>query len=127
MTCKNKFIGAMLAFALVSVAFVSRTSAQDKMVGQATCAGCHAEVSENFAKTFHGRKSLSAAKLANSCEACHGAGGAHADGGGDTSKITNPKKLKPVQVNAGDADAFARRARENRCQRLFKSTCGRTR
>ena len=93
MTCKNKFIGAMLAFALVSVAFVSRTSAQDKMVGQATCAGCHAEVSENFAKTFHGRKSLSAAKLANSCEACHGAGGAHADGGGDTSKITNPKKL----------------------------------
>jgi len=26
--------------------------------------------------------------------------------------ITNPKKLKPVQVNAGDADAFARRARD---------------
>lgn len=98
MTCKNKFIGAMLAFALVSVAFVSRTAAQDKKVGQATCAGCHAEKVEQFAKTFHGRKTLSAAKLADSCEACHGAGGAHVDGGGDTTKITNPKKLEPAAV-----------------------------
>ena len=93
MTCKNKFIGALLFCALMSVAFVSRAAAQEKKVGQATCAGCHAEVSEKFAKTFHGRKSLSAAKLADACESCHGAGGAHADAGGDVTKITNPKKL----------------------------------
>lgn len=64
-----------------------------KMVGAATCATCHAEKSEAFAKTFHGRKSLSNPKLGNSCEACHGAGSAHVDGGGDVALITNPKKL----------------------------------
>jgi DmsE family decaheme c-type cytochrome len=64
-----------------------------KMVGQAVCATCHEEKTAAFAKTFHGRKSLSNAKLANACESCHGAGGAHVDGGGDIAKITNPKKL----------------------------------
>ncbi|MEQ1918861.1 MAG: DmsE family decaheme c-type cytochrome, partial [Elusimicrobiota bacterium] len=67
-----------------------------KMVGAATCATCHAEKSEAFAKTFHGRKVLSSGKLANSCETCHGAGSAHVDGGGDIAKITNPKKLDAV-------------------------------
>ena len=93
MTCKNKFMSALVFCALMSIAFVSRSAAQEKKVGKETCAGCHAEVSEKFAKTFHGRKSLSAAKLADACESCHGAGGAHADGGGDVTKITNPKKL----------------------------------
>lgn len=64
-----------------------------KMVGAETCASCHAEKSASFAKTFHGRKALSNPKLGNSCEACHGAGSAHVDGGGDVSLITNPKKL----------------------------------
>lgn len=64
-----------------------------KMVGAETCASCHAEKSEAFAKTFHGRKVLSHPKLGNSCEACHGAGSSHVDGGGDIALITNPKKL----------------------------------
>lgn len=62
-------------------------------VGRETCATCHAEKAEAFDKTFHGRKSPSNSKLANACESCHGAGSAHVDGGGDVSKIINPKKL----------------------------------
>ncbi|OGS01671.1 MAG: hypothetical protein A2V88_10945, partial [Elusimicrobia bacterium RBG_16_66_12] len=87
------FVSALMFCALMSVAFASRTAAQEKKVGKETCAGCHAEVSEKFSKTFHGRKSLSSAKLTDACESCHGAGGAHADGGGDVAKIINPKKL----------------------------------
>lgn len=95
MTCQSKFIGAILLGALMGAGLWNDASAQDaKKVGTSTCAGCHAEKVEQFAKTFHGRKSLSSAKLTDACEACHGAGGAHADGGGDTSKIINPKKLE---------------------------------
>lgn len=83
---------AMIAM-LVSFLRAPAFAADEKLAGAATCATCHAEKSEAFAKTFHGRKTLSNSKLANSCEACHGAGAAHADGGGDITKITNPKKL----------------------------------
>ncbi len=71
---------------------------EGKLAGMATCATCHAEKVEAFPKTFHGRKSLSSAKLANACESCHGAGAAHADGGGDITKITNPKKLDAAGI-----------------------------
>jgi len=98
MTRQNKFIGVLLLGALMSIAASSRAVAQEKKVGKETCAGCHAEISEKFSKTFHGRKSLSNAKLADACESCHGAGGAHADGGGDVTKITNPKKLDASAV-----------------------------
>lgn len=84
-----------LAVMFTTPAFAADVAVADggKMVGKETCAGCHADLAEKFDKTFHGRKSLSSAKLANACESCHGSGGAHADGGGDVSKIINPKKL----------------------------------
>ena len=85
---------AMLVSFLRAPAYAADAAADGKMAGAATCATCHAEKSEAFAKTFHGRKSLSSGKLANSCESCHGAGAGHADGGGDITKITNPKKLE---------------------------------
>jgi DmsE family decaheme c-type cytochrome len=52
--------------------------------GEETCAACHAEQAESYAKTPH------AAALSNpsrpeplrGCEACHGAGAAHAEAGG---------------------------------------------
>ncbi len=67
-------------------------------VGAEVCANCHSEVAENFAKTFHGRKSLSAKKLKDGCESCHGAGSLHAAAAGDKDNpgyatIRNPNKL----------------------------------
>jgi DmsE family decaheme c-type cytochrome len=107
-------MAAMLSFTFVTSAFaadkevipsvsapetkVAANNGDSKMVGAAVCATCHAEKSEAFAKTFHGRKSLSSTKLVNGCESCHGAGSGHVDGGGDTTKITNPKKLDASAV-----------------------------
>lgn len=69
-----------------------------KYVGRETCASCHAEVHEAFDKTFHGRKAKSDPRLSKTCESCHGPGSAHVDGGGDVSKILNPKKMSPQAV-----------------------------
>src|SRR3990167_3813580 len=84
-----------LAVMFTTPSFAADAVAADagKMVGKETCAGCHADLAAKFDKTFHGRKSLSSPKLANACESCHGSGAAHVDGGGDVTKITNPKKL----------------------------------
>jgi DmsE family decaheme c-type cytochrome len=69
------------------------------MVGREVCATCHAEKAEGFDKTFHGRKSLSNPKLANTCESCHGAGSLHAESG-DPALILNPKKLDSAATAA---------------------------
>ena len=84
-----------LAVMFTTPSFAADAVAADggKLVGKETCAGCHADLAAKFDKTFHGRKSLSSPKLANACESCHGSGAAHVDGGGDVTKITNPKKL----------------------------------
>lgn len=90
---------ATLVMFLKAPAFAADAVVSDgKLAGAATCATCHAEKAEAFSKTFHGRKVLSNGKLANSCESCHGAGAGHADGGGDITKITNPKKLDAAAV-----------------------------
>lgn len=94
-------LAAMIALSAVMLrtpAFAADLTA-GKMAGQETCASCHAETAAAFPKTFHGRKALSSKKLVNSCESCHGAGGEHADGGGDVSKIINPKKLGVTAAN----------------------------
>jgi len=52
------------------------------------CAACHEDVVNVFAKNTHDVLEKSPSyKLANPCEACHGPGQAHIDGGGDKSKI----------------------------------------
>lgn len=66
--------------------------------GAETCLNCH-EDKKGFERTFHGRKSLSSPKLTESCESCHGPGQAHADAGGDASKIISPKKLDAAGVS----------------------------
>lgn len=85
-------MGAVLSGALLSAAVAQEAKPEGKKVGMEGCAACHVEKAEQFPKTFHGRKSLSSNKLADSCESCHGPGGGHAEGG-DVTKILNPKKL----------------------------------
>jgi DmsE family decaheme c-type cytochrome len=57
-------------------------------VGSETCKTCHEDIFNNFATTPHWKTTLShKGPQAQGCEACHGPGKAHVDGGGDKSKI----------------------------------------
>ncbi|MDR3727126.1 MAG: DmsE family decaheme c-type cytochrome [Terracidiphilus sp.] len=69
-------------------------------VGAETCATCHEEVSKGFASNPHTKIALQHGKAGVTCEGCHGAGKAHVDGGGDTTKIFNPAKASAKDVDA---------------------------
>ena len=69
-------------------------------VGSETCATCHEEVSKGFASNPHSKMAQMHGKSGITCENCHGAGKAHVDGGGDTSKIFNPAKGTAKEVDA---------------------------
>lgn len=68
-------------------------------VGSETCATCHDEVSKGFANNPHTKMALMHGSAGITCENCHGAGKAHVDGGGDVTKIFDPAKATPKQVN----------------------------
>jgi DmsE family decaheme c-type cytochrome len=52
------------------------------------CLTCHADKAEGFKATPHGRAAnLRSPAAAEGCETCHGPGKAHADAGGDRTKI----------------------------------------
>ena len=56
--------------------------------GMATCLTCHTDKGESLKGTPHGRAANPRSPLAGEgCEACHGPGKAHADAGGDATKI----------------------------------------
>lgn len=70
--------------------------AQDpsQYVGQDTCLTCHEQ--QSYKGTLHALTSNPRTPAStHQCESCHGPGKAHVDGGGDKSKIVNPKNLKP--------------------------------
>lgn len=69
-------------------------------VGSETCATCHAEVSKGFANNPHTKMALMHGGAGITCENCHGPGKAHVEGGGDVTKIFDPAKASPKQVNA---------------------------
>lgn len=70
-------------------------------VGSETCATCHDEVAKKFADNPHTKMTLMHGNGTGvTCENCHGAGKAHVDGGGDTSKIFNPAKASMKDVDA---------------------------
>lgn len=75
-------------------------------VGSETCKTCHDEISSRFERTPH-FATVMAGKLAahegvqwEGCEACHGPGKAHVDGGGDKTKIFTFKKASPAETSA---------------------------
>ena len=69
-------------------------------VGSETCATCHEDVAKGFANNPHTKMALMHGSSGVTCENCHGAGKAHVDGGGDISKIFNPAKAAPKDVDA---------------------------
>ena len=68
--------------------------------GQETCATCHEEVAKGFASNPHSKLAEAHGKTGVTCEGCHGPGKAHVDGGGDATKIFNPAKATPKEVDA---------------------------
>ncbi len=68
-------------------------------VGSDTCKTCHEDVYNHFQTTPHFKTSKVQkwGPEKHGCEACHGPGKAHAEAGGDTSKIINPKNLTPTE------------------------------
>ena len=69
-------------------------------VGSETCATCHEEVAKKFADNPHTKMALMHGSRGVTCENCHGAGKAHVEGGGDVTKIFNPAKATPKEVDA---------------------------
>lgn len=71
-------------------------------VGSDTCKTCHEDLyNKEFANTPHAKTLLDTRKgpAWHGCEACHGPGKAHVEGGGDVTKIINFKNLKPEDAS----------------------------
>ena len=89
--------GVLSAMALAAAAPKAKTAENKSavsgdFVGAETCATCHEEVGKKFAENPHSKMVQMHGGNGVTCENCHGAGKAHVDGGGDTSKIFNPAK-----------------------------------
>jgi DmsE family decaheme c-type cytochrome len=75
--------------------------AQDpgEFAGQDTCLTCHD--TQTYKGTVHALASNPRTPVSGrGCESCHGPGKAHADAGGDTSKIIRFSQLKPQEASA---------------------------
>ena len=74
-------------------------SAPGDFVGGDACATCHQEVAKGFTNNPHARLAEMHGGAGVTCEACHGAGKAHVEGGGDATKIFNPAKATAKEVD----------------------------
>jgi DmsE family decaheme c-type cytochrome len=77
-----------------------KAAASSEFVGADTCATCHAEAASKFADNPHHKLAEAHGKTGVTCESCHGAGRAHAESGGDKSKIFNPANGSAKEVDA---------------------------
>lgn len=64
-----------------------------EFVGSDECATCHDTIVRDFRTASHARlKAQGDNAKSMGCESCHGPGSLHVKGGGDRSKIVNPRK-----------------------------------
>jgi len=78
----------------------AKDAAPGAYVGGEVCATCHEEVSKKFEGNPHTKLAAQHGTAGVNCEGCHGPGGAHVEGGGDITKIFNPAKATPKEVDA---------------------------
>src|SRR5262249_43975258 len=78
-------------------------------VGPEVCKTCHDEISASFDKSPHWKTMLDkhGGPSKQGCEACHGPGQEHIDGGGDKTKIFTFKTASPRKVNERCLDCHA--------------------
>jgi len=84
----------VLVFGLMQMPGAAQAGApaQQGSINNDDCAVCHEEVVKAFDRNPHATLEKSKQySMKNSCEACHGPGAAHADGGGDKTKIVGFK------------------------------------
>ena len=68
--------------------------------GSDTCKTCHEEIFKKFEATPHWKTTLARrGEKARGCEACHGPGQAHAEAGGDRSKIFTFAGAEPAEAS----------------------------
>ena len=67
--------------------------------GSDACKACHEESFKSFESTPHWKTTLKHGAEAQGCEACHGAGKAHIEGGGDKSKIFSFAGAEPGAIS----------------------------
>ena len=80
-------------------AIQAKDAAPNTYVGGDVCATCHEEVSKKFEGNPHTKLAAQHGAAGVNCEGCHGPGGAHVEGGGDVSKIFDPAKASPKDVD----------------------------
>lgn len=70
-------------------------------VGPETCKTCHEDMFKDFETTPHWKTTLDTRRgpAWHGCEACHGPGKAHVDGGGDKTKIFNFKGVPASEIS----------------------------
>lgn len=91
------FVGLLAAFFVVR----ANGNAEKTYVGAETCKGCHDEAYKQYDQTPH-RKTLldpAAKDDEKGCEACHGPGSLHVEGGGDKTQIRSFKGLSSKEIN----------------------------
>jgi DmsE family decaheme c-type cytochrome len=99
---RRGIVTTFTAGALVLVASVVRAQVPaqtpGEYVGQDTCLTCHE--SQTYKGTAHAMVSNPRSPAStHGCESCHGPGKAHAESGGDTTKIVRLNAMKPQQAS----------------------------
>jgi len=99
-------VGAGLLMATTASKATSPSGAQGfkgnpaDYVGQDTCKGCHEDIFKNFETTPHWKTTYTKKGPEwQGCEACHGPGKAHVEGGGDKTKIFTFKDADASEIS----------------------------
>ena len=95
---RREIVTLLATSVLVMIATSVRAQTPDEYAGQDTCLTCHE--SQTYKGTAHAMVSNPRSPAStHGCESCHGPGKAHAESGGDTTKIVRLNMLKPQQAS----------------------------
>lgn len=100
MACATALAGSAPAKKAAPAQAKTAAPASSDYIGSEVCAACHESVVKGFANNPHTRMALMHGDHGITCENCHGPGKAHAQSGGDVSKIFDPAKEPAAKVNA---------------------------
>ncbi|MGB0036860.1 MAG: DmsE family decaheme c-type cytochrome [Candidatus Acidiferrales bacterium] len=80
----------------------SKQDAASNYVGPEVCKTCHEDIYKGWEKTPHWKTTLDThgGPSEHGCEACHGPGSAHVEGGGDKSKIFTFKGVAAKEISS---------------------------